>query len=279
MKITKKKASLLGLAATTLLIVPGFTGCVYGPGPNYNNAPAEWEGEVEDPSEENTEEISVEQIENGAKEPDEDEAADPVGESADGADNVVEEADEDYSVYLEKADELRSNCEWEAAIEQYEKVFEITLKVKEAYLGIIESYVFLWDNASALDYLDMAKSNLDEADYSEIIDDLRRHNFHLLDTVHMAVLMGMMDPRGVNAPEYNDEYDKLSSGPQMVADMNPDNGPIEKYALETMGTDDGKIFVNGIVIEGEKNPQIMYQIIKSNMVKVWVEGYDDLVLQ
>ena len=52
MKITKKKASLLGLAATTLLIVPGFTGCVYGPDPNYNNAPAEWEGEVEDPSDE-----------------------------------------------------------------------------------------------------------------------------------------------------------------------------------------------------------------------------------
>ncbi len=52
MKITKKKANLLGLAATTLLIVPGFTGCVYGPDPNYNNAPAEWEGELEDSSDE-----------------------------------------------------------------------------------------------------------------------------------------------------------------------------------------------------------------------------------
>ena len=31
MKITKRKASLIGVAATTLLIVPGFTGCVYAP--------------------------------------------------------------------------------------------------------------------------------------------------------------------------------------------------------------------------------------------------------
>ena len=32
MKMTKKKASVFGLAATTLFCVGGFSGCVYGPG-------------------------------------------------------------------------------------------------------------------------------------------------------------------------------------------------------------------------------------------------------
>ena len=48
MKITKRKSALLGLAATTLLIVPGFTGCVYGPGGDYEGSPEEWDGVVAD---------------------------------------------------------------------------------------------------------------------------------------------------------------------------------------------------------------------------------------
>ena len=48
MKITKRKSALLGLAATTLLIVPGFTGCVYGPGGAYEGSPEEWDGVVAD---------------------------------------------------------------------------------------------------------------------------------------------------------------------------------------------------------------------------------------
>ena len=48
MKITKRKSALLGLAATTLLIRPGFTGCVYGPGGGYEGSPEEWDGVVAD---------------------------------------------------------------------------------------------------------------------------------------------------------------------------------------------------------------------------------------
>lgn len=48
MKITKKKSRLLGLAATTLLIIPGITGCSYGPGGNYNGNPTSWDGTFED---------------------------------------------------------------------------------------------------------------------------------------------------------------------------------------------------------------------------------------
>ena len=48
MKITKRKSALLGLAATTLLIIPGFTGCVYGPGEAYEGSPEEWDGVVAD---------------------------------------------------------------------------------------------------------------------------------------------------------------------------------------------------------------------------------------
>ena len=48
MKITKRKSALLGLAATTLLIIPGFTGCVYGPGGDYEGSPEEWDGVVAD---------------------------------------------------------------------------------------------------------------------------------------------------------------------------------------------------------------------------------------
>ncbi|MEE5989975.1 MAG: hypothetical protein V3G41_04800 [Lachnospiraceae bacterium] len=36
MKMTKKKAAVFGLAATTLFSVGGFSGCVYGPPPEYD---------------------------------------------------------------------------------------------------------------------------------------------------------------------------------------------------------------------------------------------------
>lgn len=36
MKMTKKKASLFGLAALTIVSVGGFSGCVYGPAPDYD---------------------------------------------------------------------------------------------------------------------------------------------------------------------------------------------------------------------------------------------------
>ena len=35
MKISRRKANLLGLAATTLITIPGFIGCVYGPSSSY----------------------------------------------------------------------------------------------------------------------------------------------------------------------------------------------------------------------------------------------------
>ena len=44
MKISKRKAGLLGFAATTLLSIPGFTGCVYGPGVDYSGRPDDWDG-------------------------------------------------------------------------------------------------------------------------------------------------------------------------------------------------------------------------------------------
>ncbi len=48
MKITKRKSALLGLAATTLLIISGFTGCVYGPGEAYEGSPEKWDGVAAD---------------------------------------------------------------------------------------------------------------------------------------------------------------------------------------------------------------------------------------
>ena len=61
MKITKRKASLLGLAATTLLSIPGFSGCVYGPGPNYSDSPEEWNGVIAETLSEDSVSLSEDQ--------------------------------------------------------------------------------------------------------------------------------------------------------------------------------------------------------------------------
>ena len=122
MKVTRDKASILGLATTTLLCVCGFTGCVYGPPPDDFQSYEQLEtttdetiGHVTDSADHD--EVNAETVADTAVSTISEDSTDPLAVSSDEA----SEYDEYYEKGRELSEELKENLDsidWDAANEK-----------------------------------------------------------------------------------------------------------------------------------------------------------------
>ncbi len=211
----------------------------------------------------------------------------PLGESADEAVSVNEEAVENVVVdkddpairkALEEADNYSKNRQFDKAIPFYLDVLSKNDSVLEAYGGLIGAYMFLHDGETAGVYYDLAKEKLSEEEFEHIealVNQLNVNNMMLIDAVHTSVITALMDPEVKEKKDYDEVVSKWSEETDFNA-VTKEDGYFEEVALDILGEENGVDVAARLTVLGENEPHIKVKIISGLKVAVWVEGHEEL---
>ncbi|MCR4642036.1 MAG: hypothetical protein K5697_08405 [Lachnospiraceae bacterium] len=211
----------------------------------------------------------------------------PLGESADEAVSVIEEAVENVVVdkddpairkALEEADNCSKNRQFDKAIPFYLDVLSKNDSVLEAYGGLIGAYLFLYEGETAKVYYDLAKEKLSEEEFEQIeklVKSLNVGNEMLIDAVHASVLTALIDPELKKKKDYDAVVSKWFEETDLNA-ITREDGYIEEEALDILGAENGADVAARLTVLGENEPHIKVKFTSDQKLAVWVDGHEEL---